>query len=66
VVGHARATASEGIESFVEISFGGLVSLLPAGIVTKRATRPSTVAPVVDDAAVFAYFDEENKLHVLV
>jgi malonyl CoA-acyl carrier protein transacylase len=73
--------AMEGIETFVEISVGGLLSPLPAGIVTGRAPRPPVVAPgavgpVLVQAAptdaepavdpVFAYFDDENRLHVLI
>jgi malonyl CoA-acyl carrier protein transacylase len=55
--------AMEGIETFVEIPVGGLIVPLPAGIVTERA------APAASDAAaepVFAYFDDESRLHVLV
>lgn len=76
--------AMEGIETFVEISVGGLLAPLPAGIVTGRAPQPSGEAPAArPDAAsvlvpsneggpgssaepVFAYFDDDNRLHVLV
>jgi [acyl-carrier-protein] S-malonyltransferase len=71
--------AMEGVETFLEISVGGLLSPLPAGIVTERAARPPRLpraAPGSEPAGasagepigepVFAYFDDENHLHVLV
>ena len=69
--------AADGVETFLEISVGGLLSPLPAGIVTDRAARPYVAAaapqapprpaPQADvPEGVFAYFDEENRLHVLV
>jgi [acyl-carrier-protein] S-malonyltransferase len=75
--------AMEGIDTFLEISVDGLISPLPAGIVTERAARPSAepaprLAPVPEPApatpgeadpageAVFAYFDDENRLHFLI
>ena len=55
--------AMEGIESFVEISVGGLIVPLPAGIVSERAAPGGSRS---DAESVFAYFDEESRLHVLV
>jgi malonyl CoA-acyl carrier protein transacylase len=65
--------AMEGVETFLEISVGGLLSALPAGIVTERAAEAPGVARAVRsaeadpaEAEVFAYFDDDNRLHVLV
>ena len=55
--------AMEGIETFVEVRAGGLLSPLPAGIVRERAPRPSSVASA---EPLFSYQDEQNRLHVLV
>jgi malonyl CoA-acyl carrier protein transacylase len=82
--------AMEGIDDFVEVRVGGLLSPLPAGIVTERAASPvralreAPARPGLDDevlAAVaadydsseavpspdslFAYHDDQNRLHVL-
>lgn len=51
--------AMEGVEHFVEVCVGGLVAPLPAGIVIERAARPVT------DESMFAYFDDQNHMHVL-
>ncbi len=80
--------AMEGVETFFEVCVGGLLSPMPAGIVTERAPRaPESgaavprehevgVAPRMPEGggggdspagdAIFAYFDEQNCLHVLV
>jgi malonyl CoA-acyl carrier protein transacylase len=75
--------AMEGVETFIEVRASGLLSQLPAGIVTERESPPararetafvaSAVAaaePAADDGssvdALYAYHDEQNRLHVLV
>jgi [acyl-carrier-protein] S-malonyltransferase len=84
--------AMQGIDTFVEVRVGGLLSPLPAAIVTERAPRSSRAASrrspsadagllaemlaaapgAVDSSesvpsadALFAYRDEQNRLHVL-
>jgi hypothetical protein len=61
--------AMEGIEDFLEVRVGGLLSPLPAGIVTERSAGPpgdDFAEPVPAGEAMFAYLDEQNRLHVLV
>jgi [acyl-carrier-protein] S-malonyltransferase len=89
--------AMEGVDNFIEICVGGLVSPLPDGIVIGRAEHPAPgdpeseqpeaadpqagthigiLAAVADTAdiagpdsggeTIFAYFDDQNRMHVLV
>jgi [acyl-carrier-protein] S-malonyltransferase len=82
--------AMEGVDTFIEVRAGGLLSPLPAGIVSERSARPARTrgrhqgAPdtgLLDEAlraapeedhsspsidALYAYHDEQNRLHVLV
>ena len=56
--------AMQGVDTFLEITGAGLLSTLPAGIVTERAPRPSEADGATD--TVVAYSDEQDRLHVLV
>ena len=62
--------AVQGVENFIEIPLGGLLSPLPAGLAKQQAHDPRVDALWGDaacaDEAAFAYFDDENRLHVLV
>lgn len=61
--------AVHGVENFIEISLGGLLSPLPAGLATQQAQHPwsdTLWGDAAAEEAAFAYFDDDNRLHVLV